>query len=196
MDLEDLKNMWIQYDIKLSENTRLNKEILKRMLVSKTENRLNWLKIREGFKLILPVVIILFMLVPNVHYRAEIDYYIGMALFVPFGTLIYFWNVKYFLRLRKIDFANSLTLIKKDLNELEKYKLKITKFAFALMPFGMTGIFMIAQIPIFSKHSILPLSLILLVLFSSIYYTFKYSIYGRYRKLNIEINEIEQLEKE
>ena len=32
MELIELQNIWQQYDKKLSENTRLNKEILKMML--------------------------------------------------------------------------------------------------------------------------------------------------------------------
>ena len=44
--------------------------------------------------------------------------------------------------------------------------------------------------------SILPLLLIVLVFFSSMYFTFKYSIYERYKKLNKDIDEIVQLEKE
>jgi hypothetical protein len=195
MELEDLKKMWIQYDIKLSENTRLNKEILKRMLVSKTEKRLSWIKIKEGFKLILPIVMIL-IIVPKVHYRASIDFYVGVSLFGILGSLSYFWAVRYFMRIRKIDFTNSITLIKKDLNELEKYKIKITRFNYVFMPFAAVGIFMIAEIPFLSKNFLLPLSLIILIMIISIYYTFKYSIFERYKKLNIEINEIEQLEKE
>ena len=55
---------------------------------------------------------------------------------------------------------------------------------------------MIANIPILSKHSFLPISLIISVFIISIYVTFKYSIFERFKKLNMEIDEIEQLEKE
>jgi len=195
MELEDLQNIWMDYDRKLSESTRLNKEILKRMLILKPEKRLNWIKIKAWNKLILPIIIILFMFVPNVHYRVTIDFYVGGLLFGVFSLLTYFWSVRYFMLIRKIDFSNSITLIKKDLKEIEKYKLKINKFACILAPFGAIGIFMIAEMPILSKRSILPLSLIILVLISTIYYTFKYSIFEQFKKLNTEIEEIEALEK-
>jgi hypothetical protein len=194
MELEDLQNMWIQYDKNLSDNTRLNKEILKRMLILKPEKRLNGIKIKAGFKLILAIAMIIYLFV-RVQYRPTIDFYIGVLLFGMLGLLAFSWQVSYFVRLGKIDFSNSITLIKKDLKELEKYKIKITKFAYFLMPLGAAGIFMIGEIPIFSKHFLLPLSLIILIMFSSIYYTFKYSIFEQFKKLNLEIDEIEQLEK-
>jgi hypothetical protein len=64
------------------------------------------------------------------------------------------------------------------------------------MPFGLTGIFLLGEFPIFSKDSILPISLIILVMIISIYYTFKYSIFEQFRILNREIEEVEKLEKE
>jgi ABC-type multidrug transport system fused ATPase/permease subunit len=44
--------------------------------------------------------------------------------------------------------------------------------------------------------SIIPLLLMILVFLSSMYITFKYSIYERFKKLNKDIDEIERLEKE
>jgi hypothetical protein len=48
----------------------------------------------------------------------------------------------------------------------------------------------------YSLVSFIPLLLIILVFISSMYFTFKYSIYERFRKLNKEIDDLEQLEKE
>ena len=50
MELLELQNIWQEYDKKISENTRLNKEILRLMLISKPQKRLNWIKIKAGFK--------------------------------------------------------------------------------------------------------------------------------------------------
>ena len=58
MELAELQNMWKQYDNKLSETTRLNKEILKRMLQAKPEKMLNLIRIKAAFNLILPLVLI------------------------------------------------------------------------------------------------------------------------------------------
>jgi hypothetical protein len=196
MELIELQNIWLQYDKKLSENTRLNKEILKRMLKSKPEKRVTWMKIRAAFNLILPIVLILGILVPGVEFRNETGFYLGVFLFGLFFLLTYYWAIRYYLLINKIDFANSITEIRKDIKETEKFKIKITKFGYIFLPFAMIGIFLIAEIPIFLKDSFLPISLIILVFIISIYVTFKYSISERYRKLTLEIHEIEQLEKE
>jgi hypothetical protein len=196
MELKELQNIWQQYDKKLSENTRLNKEILKMMLKSKPEKRVTWIKLKAAFNLILPIVLILGILVPRVEFRNETSFYIGFLLFGPFALLTYYWAIRYYLLITKIDFNQSITTIKKNIKEVEKYKIKITKFGYNFVPFAMTGVFLIANIPILSKHSILPISLIISVFIISAYITIKYSIFERFKTINREIEEIEQLEKE
>lgn len=195
MELIELQNMWKQYDDKLSETTRLNKEILKRLLQSKPEKRLNWIKLKAGFNLVLPIVAIGFVLLPNIKFRTEIDFYAGISLFGIVYILLYYWAIRYYMLINKIDYTNSITLIRKKVKQLEKYKIKISRLGFILTPFGILGIFLMANFPIFSKHSILPLSLIILVFFYSVYYTFKYDVFEQFRKIDMELDEIEQLEK-
>jgi len=196
MELSELKEMWHQNDKKLSENTRINKEVLKRMLIAKPEKRILWEKIKTGVNLILPIALILLILVPNIQYRSSIDFYIGILLFGAVSSLIYYWTVRYYMLVRNIDFASSVTSIKKNIKKLEKYKIKLKKLGYVLMPFGITGIFLMGKIPLFSTKSILPVTLIVLVIIVSIYYTFKHSIVEQFRKLDNEIEELEQLETE
>jgi hypothetical protein len=196
MELTELQNIWQQYDKKLSENTRLNKEILRLMLLSKPQKRVTWIKIKAGFNLILPVAIISLMMIPNVEFRNEPDFYVGFLLFGPFAIITYYWAIRYFLLIKKIDFANSITEIKKEIKEVEKYKIMMMKFGYIIAPFGITGVFLISDIPLLSKDSFLPISLIILVCVFSVYYTYKYSISETFKRLSLEIEEIEQLEKE
>jgi hypothetical protein len=88
--------------------------------------------------------------------------------------------------------------IKKLIAELEKYKIKTTRIKYLLMPVAMVGFFlMIIQKVTFRLDfvSFIPLVLIILVFILSFYFTFK-SIYGIFKKLNSEIDEILILEKE
>ena len=73
MELIELQNIWQQYDKKISENMNLNKEILRRLLQSKPEKTITWIKLKAGFNLILPIVIISVMMIPNVVFRNEIS---------------------------------------------------------------------------------------------------------------------------
>ena len=194
MELIELQSIWQQYDKKISENIDLNKEILRKMLQSKPEKTIASIKLKAGFNLILPIAIILLMMVPNVLFRSEASFYTGLLLFASFALITYYWAIRYYLLIGKIDFNNPITLIKKDIMQVEKYKIKITKFSYIFAPFGLTGVFLMANIPILSKHSLLPISLIILVFLFSIYVTFKFSIFERFAKINREIEEIEKLE--
>src|SRR5665647_3047976 len=163
MELVELQAIWQQYDKKLSDNTRLNKEILKRILISKPEKRLTWLKIKAISNLILPIVLILLVLVPNIRFRDSIDFIIGFLLFGIVAILLYYWSFSYYLLIKKINFANSVTLLKKNMYQLEKYKIKLTRLSYIIMPFGIAGIFLMGKFPIQSMSSLLPISLIILV---------------------------------
>lgn len=193
MELEDLENIWKRHNSKSDENISLNKELLKQMLMLKSKKRLRWTTIKAGFNLILPVVILL-MFVPKFRYRAELDFYASMIFFGMFCLLTYYWAVRYFILLQKIDFNKTLTAVKKQIYDLENYKIRITKISFVLMPFAIISIFIISEIPIFSKL-LLPFLLLMIAIVISIFYTFKHYMSENYRTL-IDIKEIEKLEME
>jgi len=198
MELNELQSIWIQYDKKIADNTRLNKEILRRMLISKPEKRLNWIKIKAGFNILSPVIFITLILILDVQFHFKTNFYIGLTLFLPTYLITYIWDIKYFKLIRNIDFTIPVLSIKKLIAELEKYKIKTTRIKYLLMPFAMIGFFLMIIQKItfrFDFVSIIPFLLIILVFILSFYFTFKYSIYEQYRKLNKEIIEIEELEK-
>ncbi len=197
MELNELQNIWLQYDRKITDNTHLNKEILKRMLISKPEKRLSWIKIKAGFNVLSPLILVFMIKIMDMKFSLTSSFYIGLSLFLTLFIINYIWNIRYFLLIRKIDFSGAILSIKKQIAELEKYKIKTTKIRYLVMPFAIIGIFfMLIQKPIFNSESIVMFALIILVYISSIYYTFKYSIYEQFRKLNKEIIEIEELEKD
>ena len=199
MELLELQSIWQEYDKKLSENTRLNKEILRLMLLSKPRRRLNWIKIKAGLSIFSPILFVTLLLVLDVQFHLNTNFYIGLGLFLPIYTITYIWDIRYFKLIRNVDFSMPILSIKKVIAELEKYKIKTTRIRYLLMPFAMTGflLMIIQKITIgFNLVSVIPLLLIILVFISSIYFTFKYSIYERFKKLAKEIDEIEQLEKE
>jgi hypothetical protein len=199
MEITELQEMWYQYDKKISENTRLNKEILRLMLLSKPQRRFNWIKIRAGFSILSPIVFVTVLLVLNVQFHISLTFYIGLAMFLPVYIITYIWDIQYFKLIRKIDFSMPVLTLKKEIAQLEKYKIKKTRIRYLLMPVAITGfLLMIIKSMNFNLSfvSLLPLYLMILVFLSSMYITFKYSIYERFKKLNKEIDGIEKLEKE
>jgi hypothetical protein len=122
-----------------------------------------------------------------------------LGLFLPVYAITYFWDIKYFNLIRNIDFSMPVLSIKRVIAELEKYKIKTTRIRYLLMPVAMTGfiLMIIKKINVSLNFlSFVPLILIIIVFISSMYFTFKFSIYERFRKLNKDIDEIEQLERE
>lgn len=199
MELSELQNIWQEYDKKISQNTRLNKEILRLMLISKPERRFNWIKIRAGLNLIYPLVAVILIFVLNVQFVISVRFYIGLALFAAVCTVTYIWDIEYFKLIRKINFTMPVLTLKKKIAHLEKYKLKKTRMRYMLGPVAMAGFLMMIIHNLsfsFNFMSLLPLLLVILVFLSSMYITFKYSIYERFKKLNKYIDEIEQLEKD
>ena len=199
MELLQLENIWKEYDKKITDNTRINKEILRRMLISKPERRLNWIKIKAGYNILSPVIFITVILILDVQFHYKTNFYIGLTLFLPIYLITYIWDIKYFKLIRNIDFTMPVLSIKKSIAELEKYKIKTTRIKYLLMPFAMVGfILMIIQKITFRFDfvSLIPILLIILVYILSFYFTFKYSIYELFKKLNKEIDEILILEKE
>ena len=199
MELTQLENIWKSYDKKITDNTRINKEILRRMLISKPERRLNWVKIKAGFNILSPVIFTILILVLDVQFHFKTNFYIGLTLFLPIYLITYVWDIKYFRLIRNIDFKTSVLSIKKSIAELEKYKIKTTRIKYILMPLAMIGfILMIAQKITFRFDfiSIIPLLLIILVFILSYCFTFKYLIFQQFKMLNNEIEEILILEKE
>jgi hypothetical protein len=197
MELSELQNIWQEYDKKLTENTRLNKEILRLILIEKPQRRLNWLKIKAGLSIFSPVLFVSLILILNVQFNISTRFFIGLALFLPVYIINYIWDIRYFTLIREIDFTMPVLSIKKVITELQKYKIKTTKIRYLLMPQAMIGFLLMIIHKITIKldfFSILPLILIVLVFLSSMYFTFRYSIYERYKRLNKDIDEIDQRE--
>ena len=197
MELIELENIWKEQDKKITNSISLNKEILRRMLIAKPEKRVNWIKIKAWIGIFSPLILLIFCMDTKVQFTFDISFYIGLCLFSAIFILVYIWNVKYFLLIRKIDFSDKILDIKKRIAELEKYKIKTTRIKYMLMPLAMIGIFMIIfdKYPL-NKQAIIMYVLIILVFISSLYYTFKISIYEQFKIINREISEVENIEKE
>jgi uncharacterized membrane protein len=195
MEINELQMLWQQQNNHILENTRINKEVLKRILIMKPEKRINREKIKSWINLISPIALVIFIFIPSFHYRDTVIYITGLLMFVTVFFLIYYWQVTYFFLLRKVDFSATIVSIKKQIATLEKYKIKSTKLKYVLMPIAILGIFgMLIQKPNFNKESIVLIVLIVAVFTASALVTFKISIKEQFRQLNKEINEVEKIE--
>ena len=197
MELLELENIWKECNQKIADNNRINREILRRMLLHKPEKTINWMKDRAGLHLLCPLVRLIWLAVTDYQIHITSAFYIGLGLFISTCVIVYVWDLRYFLKVRALNLSDATLTIKKDIAALEKYKVKTTLFRYMLMPVGVAGIvLMFFRTFGLNTDLVIMIFLTLAVCLASAYYRFKYSIGERFRTLNEEIEEIERMENE
>jgi FtsH-binding integral membrane protein len=197
MELTELQAMWQQYDVRLAENTRINKEILKRMLRSKPERRLKWMKGWAIYGMAIPIPVVCIALIQNIKFRNEWDFYLGLILLIAMLAYALYRATRHFLLIRDIDFTNQVAKTKKQLIQLEGFRLKETKQGGLLVFFfvGLTGICLLCQLPVMTPKFILfTIFLILTMIVTNNIHLKRFK--NQMNSFNAELDEIEQLEKE
>jgi len=195
MELFELQELWQQTDKKISDNIQLNKEILRRMLISKPEKRIAWLKYKAIINLIMPIFLTIMVLVPHLEFRPTFDFYIGVSLFISILTISYVWAIKYYWLLRKIKFTDPILTIKKNVSTLGQFKIKITRKSFLLAPVAMIAVFLLSPITIQGfNSSIIFFILLIIIMTASAFFSYR-NIIQQHQKLNDEVLEIEELER-
>ena len=196
MELTELQTMWQQYDARLAENTCINKEILKRMLRKKPERRISWVRLQSEATLYwVPIFLLLCFTLMPVKFNHGLALYLGIVLYGVCVLLGYYWSVNYFMLLRNIDFSHSVIITRKNLKQLEGYRTKTLRLSYLLMPFALIGVILMFNLQLFTKGNALPLFLILVIMGVSMYSRIRWKNWW-FRKLNFELDEIEEIEKE
>lgn len=206
MELMELQNLWLENNRKLDETLCLNREIMNKLLKAKPERRLTRIKAEAILTLLLPVVLLLLIAFGILDFKVGlhhgIQFYSGILIFGVVFLTNYILSARYYRLLLKVDFSGKMLEIKTQLLKAEAFKLKLTRISYLLMPFAITGIFMILGMPVFLMDhdlplgSYVPLLLIVVVFIGSVYVTFKFTLVQRFKKLKAEIAELEELMKE
>ena len=196
MEWTELQALWQQYDARITENTRINKEVLKRMLWTKSERRINRITLQTGASLFVNnIVLLLFFTLAPLKFNHGLVLYLGISLFAGGVLLVNFWSIKYFILLRNIDFTHSVIATRKHIEQVEKFQTKRIKLGYSFLPISFIGVFLLFDMLPFTKLQIVFLSLMFVVAIVSMYYEFRWKNWW-FGKLNLELDEIEQLEKE
>lgn len=199
MELTELENIIKGYDRKMDENITLNREVLKRLLSNKPRRHLQLERVRALYQLssplLLPCFIAVIMEVMNIRISLTPNLYIGLGLFVPTFLFVWSLNFRHYLLIRRIDLSAPVILIKKQVAELERYNIRMTKMRNVLMPVLIAGMLLIF-IPqgVYIVEFALMLVLVVTVFVLSAFYR-NYAVKERCRVLNMEIEELEGLAK-
>ena len=194
MELDELKTIWSQHEKLLIEHTEINTGLLKKLLVANAEKRIDWIKVRTLASLILPLILIVFIVVPRIEITLKFNVVLGFVLFVPLYVLSYLWALRLYLLIERLDFNESVLTVSKQLRIVEKYKLKITKYNFILAPFMIIGIFLSVGIPFLSSKMIPFYVLMVISFLIGTYIRSKHGLAVQLRKINSDIEEISKLE--
>ena len=147
MDLEDLKKAWSEYDKKLSENLKTNKELIKRMNLNNAKSSMDTPKRYETVNVILGFAFIL--LVINYVIKFSSDYKLLIS-----GILTLIWLISsYILSIRLLNSVTKLDFNKNSILKIQKQLIEYKKRFFGTKRFNtFTGpIFVIVSTPLTSK---------------------------------------------
>jgi hypothetical protein len=194
MELDEIKAIWTQHEKILVDNTRINKELLKKLLMKNAEKRIDWLKIKSLAGLVLALLGIIFVAIPRIQFTLEPASVIGIVLFVSLAGITYGWAIKLYLLIERLSPDAPVTTVRKQLNLVEKQKLKIKKYGLILAPFMIVGIFLSAGIPFLSVKMIPFYILSVIVFLISTYIRSKHGLVVQIRKIDKEMEEISNLE--
>jgi hypothetical protein len=201
METNELQEMWSNFDKKISENTRLNKEILKRMLVSKSERRFSKVIIKVGIEIIVVIIMLFYFFVKHVTFQPTIVFYLGLAIFVAAIGIPIIGHFRYFLLLYKINFSESVLSLKKKIIESERLKEKNIKHDRFMVLLILISAWFISQdfkdmIMLHSKIFGEPLFVVSVIVSAIVVLTIKHFRDRTLDRLNSELSEIEELERD
>lgn len=194
MEIDEIKASWLQHEKMLVKNTRMNNDLLIKLLLKNAEKRIDWLKVKSLLGLILPIIAIIFIVIPRIQFTLEADFIIGTVLFVSLSALTYIWAIKLYLRIERLNPSGPVTAVSKELKSLEKYKLKIRRQGLMLAPLMIIGVFLSAGIPFLSSKMIPFYVLMLISFLIGNYVQAKHGLVAQVRKIDREIEEISKLE--
>jgi len=199
MEFTELQALWQQQNAQIAENTRINKEILKRMIRKNPEKRLKWMKFWAVYGMVIPIPIMYIVLIhnPDIKFRNEWDFYLGIILLIVMLAHSLYQTTKYFLLIRNVDFTNQVAKTKKQLVQLEKFRLKWMKGREIYLSFliGLAGICLVAQLPVLTiKFALFTIFIIIFSIIANNIHAKRFK--NQMNSFNAELNEIEQLETE
>jgi hypothetical protein len=147
MELDELKSAWTQYDKKLTENLKLNEELIRKMNLNNSKKELQKPLISELVGIIILPLFILYVGVSSIRYIDEPKYCIPGFISLAIGLVYMTFGIYRANRFLNIDYYSSSALkMQMDIAKLKKLVLHLRKYELLLIP-----IFVISILPILYK---------------------------------------------
>jgi hypothetical protein len=149
MELEELKSVWAQYDKKLTQNLKLNEELLRKMNLEKSKKEMNTPLFYEIISVIVGVIFLLFIASATIRYSYDLKFLLpGIITSIIIAIWVYN-SISKIKLLTNIDYYYSpIVELQKSINTFKLKYQKSKKFelysfpAFAIAAFPILGIAM------------------------------------------------------
>jgi len=149
MELEELKSVWAQYDKKLSQNLKLNEELLRKMNLEKSKKEMNAPLFYEIISVIGVVIFLLFIISATIRYSYELKFLLPGIITSIIVSIWVYNSISKMKLLTNIEYYNSsIVELQKSINTFKLKYQTSKKFelysipAFAIAAFPILGIAM------------------------------------------------------
>lgn len=135
MELDDLKDTWTQYDKKLTENLKLNEELLRKMNLNNSKREMQKPLIYELTGIAITFFAILWLVALSIKLIGEPKYSVPGFVSATVGVVYFIFGIIRANRFLNIDYyGSSVVRLQKDLALLNKLVLYLRKFELILIP--------------------------------------------------------------
>jgi len=189
MEISELQSLWTKCDLQLAEHTKVNKRILREMLLKRPLKTINWLKIKGLYQLVAGIVIIVLFFKMIKHRDPGVELYCGLVFLFVLCFFSFFRVIKYFFMLKGVNMTGDLVTAKQQLIDIQKYKLSTAKYNLIITPPSILAVFLVLPIAL----HVMPVLLFTLVFVMVSIYKFK-MIAEEFSKLNEQLKELEDLQ--
>lgn len=204
MELEEFKSVWAQYDKKLTENLKINEELLRQINLAKSKNEMRVPLIYEQISTSTGIVFLMYIVANTIALSGELKFLLpGVITSITFIIYVALSIMKIRL-LSKIDFYHSSIVDLQKAIATFKHKFLIyKKYELYMYP-----VFVIAAIPILGKairnfdlyehpiRFVVAVILSMVIFYPLIIWGYKQTFDKRLRNTTLFLEELSKFEKE
>ncbi len=131
MELDELKSAWTQYDKKLTENLKLNEELIRKMNLNHSKKEMQKPLFSELLNLTTMFICVVYFTASSIRFINEPKFCIPGFIIVALCLVIVVFSVIKTNRILNIDYyGTSLIELQKDISNLKKLILILRKYEF------------------------------------------------------------------
>ena len=197
MEIEDLKTIWEKYDNKLDNLEKLNKKLVMEIISKKPQRKLEWMKFRSLYGLIVPPIILFVVLQSQFKTEnVDLNFIIGCFFTLVVTVFLGYISFKSYIELKGIDLSSdSIIESSKKVNRYKNVLSLRHKYTFITYPLLYVGIILIIWKGIHLNQNTI-LFMIGLFVFSIVLGNKQFKAHkSKIERLENEILELEEYEK-